>query len=1132
MFGMIDDDRFKKLRRTLQVGAAVSAMLVPLPVLAQDAATSVDEEVDDDDAIIVTGLRASLEDALNIRRNADVVLDGISSDDIGSTPDLNLGEALQRIPGVQINREASRRDASISVRGLPGRFTKTTVQGQSIASTARGTNTGNPFGIFDGSIFNGANVIKSFIADTPSGGLAAQVDLRIRSALDQREDIILRPEINYEETSEAFNKAFFGKVVRKIGDRFGIYGTVAYSEQNFRRDSFRINEYAAFNNQQVGQLAEGTLVSGNGFTLRDIAAGPNPAFDIAEVGENGLNNTVIFPRQIRQITDDIRGDRLSGAAGIAYEITDNLQFRVDGIFTRRDLDQAGADLLVIDALSSTRALVTPLSDPVSVGTLDFDQNDTPENVFVVPRVLASNVRTSLSNRFQPGFDEAWAVYPQFNFENDDWRFDVIGTYSEATGFFDQTTFGLNANSRGGNATDGDLDGLNDRGAVGNFVLFDTGLGNFDDVRVELNFPDQFMFQPEDIDRFLISSNLNNISLIFPDDSTVANDGSLFEDNIGGGLGGFIESVERDLKTIDVDLARKFETGFITEIGVGGFYSSENSVKVREDNTITGLDITQLSSDLVIQNLTVREGATFLGGQIPGVEFDNFLSVDIPAFRDALGPVVREPNPEIEADFDSSRRVNDRISFFEELTEASAASITYAEVLQAAEFNPTQPFLTSRFPFSRNAESNFSSSRDTLELYGMAKFDFLYAMDVPLRGNIGLRYVKTDLSGLVNAERARGFYERLAAVRAENGGPELEFRPDALLDADPASRSFEQFLPSVNLIYEITPELVIRGAYYETFEALDIAEFVPAPTSIVEVQPGLGSDDDLFNDDGTIDLGEGGGGNGQLLGADGLPIPRALVNISSLDLQPRQSTGFDLGISWYNRPGSVISLGFFHKTLENDIQRRRNDCPASGTLTVLGRTFNDLRIADPNSLDEIERAFEGNCVFTNDLGDPQRIRINQFVNVEDSIKVIGFEGQIQQNFDFLPGPLKHTGMVLNYTRVRFAGDNDVQLFNVAEDTYNLIGYYDDKFFQARLAYNNQSEIELQGQGSFSGGNTRVASRGQLDFSGAIKPSRHFQIRFEVFNITKSGRREFLVTEELFRRSDFDGRTYSVSTTLRF
>jgi len=99
-------------------------------------------------------------------------------------------------------------------------------------------------------------------------------------------------------------------------------------------------------------------------------------------------------------------------------------------------------------------------------------------------------------------------------------------------------------------------------------------------------------------------------------------------------------------------------------------------------------------------------------------------------------------------------------------------------------------------------------------------------------------------------------------------------------------------------------------------------------------------------------------------------------------------------------------------------------------------------------------------------------------------------------------------VLNYTRVRSGGDNDVELFNVAEDTYNLIGYYEDDFLEARLAYNRQSSIQRQGGSSFIGGNTIIAPRGQLDFSGAIKPMRGLEIRGEVFNITQSSRREFL------------------------
>jgi len=86
--------------------------------------------------------------------------------------------------------------------------------------------------------------------------------------------------------------------------------------------------------------------------------------------------------------------------------------------------------------------------------------------------------------------------------------------------------------------------------------------------------------------------------------------------------------------------------------------------------------------------------------------------------------------------------------------------------------------------------------------------------------------------------------------------------------------------------------------------------------------------------------------------------------------------------------------------------------------------------------------------------------------------------------------------------------------------------------ARLAYNHQSSIQRQGGSSFIGGNTIIAPRGQLDFSGAIKPMRGLEIRGEVFNITQSSRREYLGVEELFRLYEYDGRTYSLSATYRF
>lgn len=155
-----------------------------------------------------------------------------------------------------------------------------------------------------------------------------------------------------------------------------------------------------------------------------------------------------------------------------------------------------------------------------------------------------------------------------------------------------------------------------------------------------------------------------------------------------------------------------------------------------------------------------------------------------------------------------------------------------------------------------------------------------------------------------------------------------------------------------------------------------------------------------------------------------------------------------------------------------------------------------------------------------------------MNNPDAITVNGLEFQIQQRFDFLPGFLRNTGGVFNYTRVRSGGANGTKLYNVANDTYNIIGYYEDRTVQMRVAYNHASDIELAGGSTFTGSASRVRPRGQLDFSGALKPSKWLELRLEIYNITNSRREEYEGDPRLNRVADFDGRTGSLSVTVKF
>jgi TonB-dependent receptor len=79
--------------------------------------------------VVVTGIRAAMQSTINLKRNADGIVDGIVADDIGKFPDTNLAEAVQRISGVSIDR--SRGEGSrVTVRGVGPDFNLVLLNGR------------------------------------------------------------------------------------------------------------------------------------------------------------------------------------------------------------------------------------------------------------------------------------------------------------------------------------------------------------------------------------------------------------------------------------------------------------------------------------------------------------------------------------------------------------------------------------------------------------------------------------------------------------------------------------------------------------------------------------------------------------------------------------------------------------------------------------------------------------------------------------------------------------------------------------------------------------------------------------------------------------------------------------------
>jgi TonB-dependent receptor len=215
----------------LALGASLAACAVGFasPAAAQDV---------EDEEIIVTGFRASLAQAIDIKRNEAGAVDAIVAEDIADFPDLNLSESIQRIPGVAITRDAGE-GRQISVRGLGAQFTRIRINGmEALATTggtdaAGGTNRGRSFdfNVFASELFNSIPVRKSASAEVEEGALGATVDLRTALPFDYSGfTMAASGQVHYNDLAESTDPRLAFLISNRWGD-LGALLSIAYSDR-------------------------------------------------------------------------------------------------------------------------------------------------------------------------------------------------------------------------------------------------------------------------------------------------------------------------------------------------------------------------------------------------------------------------------------------------------------------------------------------------------------------------------------------------------------------------------------------------------------------------------------------------------------------------------------------------------------------------------------------------------------------------------------------------------------------------------------------------------------------------------------------------------------------------------------
>lgn len=410
----------------------------------QSQPASVDDGASTD--IVVTGFRQSYADAIRSKRNDIAITDGISSDGLGRFPDLNVGEALQRVPGVQINREAEGRNATINLRGLPGEYARLTMNGVAFAEPI--LTEAAPLGAFNADIFSAIVIDKSPLANAQSGGLSGNVDLQIAPALSRKEGGFAKVAMEYNQLGDKFAPAATLGYNHLFSDSFAIFGVAAYKRENFRRDTVQYNSYSQFSAAQ----AQANAAALGAYYPRSAAC---PAC-------TGATSTagVLYNSQLRQYSRENPGDLYTGAAGAEWKPDDKTRIGLTGFYTDRRLPKTMQYLSIVG--NNDASVLTPRSTPVQLKdgryvVTDFD--------FANPDARASTRRLGIRQR-------AWGLNGKAEWSDDVWRLSTVLTASKADNQSEETSI--------------DFDRLQTAAGNGASGSLRTGAGNVDDLAYTLS----------------------------------------------------------------------------------------------------------------------------------------------------------------------------------------------------------------------------------------------------------------------------------------------------------------------------------------------------------------------------------------------------------------------------------------------------------------------------------------------------------------------------------------------------------------------------------------------------------------------------------------------------------------------
>ncbi len=929
--------------------------------------------------IVVTGFRASLNSAINLKRNETAAIDSIVAEDIGKFPDSNLAESMQRIPGVALSRGDGGEGKNISVRGLGAAFTRVRINGmegtsQTGASDIYGAgNSGRSFDFnaFPTEIFSALAVRKTPSADVEEGSLGATVDLKAPHPLDFKTDFVFTATARgiYNELAKTVDPRASALISKKFADgTIGVLGSFAYGKRNLREVG-----YSAVN--ILPAYIDGGFCSPVGFAPQNPATNAARGTNAANCSTNnprtstvaayntiqnlrGITNQpgggAFLPRIPRYVNSEQDAERMGGTLTLQWKPDENTDISLDGLYSRFKVERRDN---YIGAISFGRTATNGGKPMTSVRDIAFDSLGSLQyGLFDGVDIRSEGLVDRFTSTFKQG---------TFNFEHrfsDRFKVTALAGYSHSRFYSPlrlQTFMDII-----------DADGFSiDFRNGGNIptIGFGTDVAN----------PSNFSYAPSPDNNFTV-------------------------------LGGF-STAGRPLtqdtrnKTFEGNLEWNVVDNFAIKAG-GQF--RESDFQIRGQNLIPSqVAVRALPAGTTLASIT-RQITDF--GKLLGSGPAEYAAIDPNKWRQAVG-------------FDSFQYCG---------VECGAARSGVREQITSG--------------------------------YLMTTFNTEGVLPFTVRGDAGVRYVHTKQDSF-------GFIPVAAPAGAQY--PTVGRRGDV-------NRSYEDWLPSMNLVAEITPKLQAR------FSA-----------AAVMSRPELG----------------------QLTPVSGVTVATRTGTVNNPFLDPIRANTFDAALEWYFAPGSLLSVAYFHKNIETYIQSISEQVPYSS----LGLP-DALLAGTPSTPADI---------FT----------VNRSNNTPGG-KLNGVEVNAQMQLSFLPGFLSNFGVLGSYTYVKSKITyilSPIQttvddLIDLSKNAASGTLYYEDTRFSIRGTASYRDKFNRGIPSGANDSDVRAnASTLFVDASASYNLTENLKLILEAQNLTDERNTLFIDS----KREDtlFEtrlGRTFTVGATVKF